>query len=483
MQRPKTYLGEAVHEVFYAMAASAVSGIPLLVIGPSGCGKTDPILAALSLYTNGDATKLWRQTLGGGTPPSVIEGTIDIHKLVKEDVIAIKTEGTPSDPRYDAIFFDEITRANTATLSAMLNILGRRGWSGLGGGHPPLRVATSNFSWKELASMQGSALSTLQAIADRMGTIWVPAPTISASSPLGDLIIASMVRHADASFKERGYNALFGDLDPTSTMPRANEVRCFVRLFSYPEMARALEPESPDLEEVINELGREAATMLRNNGAEAVLSPRRIASWADITITTSFFMQFRAANPEKWRECYIEDEWDAYESVARASIEGWTITHATFGPMTRYGLISAFPSNTFEEYQAWRSTVNRAIGGDQRMIDLLREIHAQAVRATAMIPATEVGKKLEEIASFGNPFATRLATLYFELAHRIVTNARNTANSDDAIRWGNTLAFLDPKEWPLGEEARRAAEQAFRDYNIADVPVGARTRRKGGRAV
>lgn len=474
MKRPSAYTGTSVSHIYNAIGAAAVAGTPLMVVGPSGSGKTDPILAALSLYTGGDADRVWRQTIGGGTPPSVIEGTINVRALVETDQVVITELGTPHDPRYDAVLVDEITRGNSAVLSALLKVLGRRGWEAFNANHPPLRIGTSNFSWWELAThLRGPSMRSLEAISDRMATLWTPAPIITPEFPFEEFVTGAMVRLSTTTFSEHAENAVLGgEIDAASAVPRAREVKAFVRMIAD-ERVRPIVADiarRSDIGDILTDLSRKAgATLNASPGNELVMSPRRLDSWATMIISTAFFGQWRKADVAKWRECYIRnnnEDWDEYARIAAGQASDWSIAAETFTPFTLYGLISAFPSHSEEVFHAWSVAVKETIGGPEEMIRLLRTIYAEAVRATTMgqrQSATQIKHALDEIAGFNFPFARRLAALYFELANRY------HADPDHAEQYAHMLSFLDPKTWPLDEPQRQEAERAFAQFGIEDV--------------
>jgi hypothetical protein len=101
--------------------ASAYSGVPLFINSPPGTGKTTLVHAVLSEIYGEDS--VWSHCFNAGTNPSVVQGAINVRRLVYEGVVSDLKTGTMMDPRYQAVVLDEVVRASDAVAQALIQAM------------------------------------------------------------------------------------------------------------------------------------------------------------------------------------------------------------------------------------------------------------------------------------------------------------------------------------------------------------------------
>ncbi len=109
-------------EILHLMVLAAISGEPMLLVGPPGTAKSDmavKLLEALGFTSE----EYFEYMLTRFTEPSEIFGPVDIEKL-KDGRYIRRTEGMLPEAR--VIFLDEIFKANSAILNALLTVLNEK---------------------------------------------------------------------------------------------------------------------------------------------------------------------------------------------------------------------------------------------------------------------------------------------------------------------------------------------------------------------
>lgn len=478
------FLGEEPLSVFRAFTVAAVVGSPVMVIGDPGVGKTDPLLAALSFYVDGNKEAVWREILGAGTSPSVIAGTTNVRELVQNGRLVITREGTPFDPRFKGALFDELGRGNSAVLDAMLPVadwkLDLEMLFGGGRNIPPVRVATSNFTFKQVAKNERMG-TVLQAIADRFLVLWVAPPNISKIN-FRELASSSVRRMAVGSFAEHQINVPDDHID--CLVPNHHEISAFRAIQEHPEVVRVwreandLVEEKPLVVRIVNELAQKITELSGDH-----LSNRRVAMMIDMLLMTRLFSMFRSANPEIWehaRQMRDPRAWEEYAACVIDDSRRWSGKMLT-GKVSVLGIEAlrlVFPSESREEFEQWSEQVDKVVGGNAYVLNLVRKAYSGCTRACATADHEHVRrlqKVFDDLLDQDHVEAAKLVYIYARLAEGIISG-----NTHDSEHFAEYLKKLEPRSWPLTHEASNLAAKLANTFNFDNIIrnfSGGRTKR------
>lgn len=470
--RPPVFIGRAAEQAFRAFTIAAATSRPLMVVGEPGTGKTDPLLAATSFFVGGDEQKVWRRVLGEGTAPSIIEGTIDVQSLVRDDRVTLTKKGTPFDPNVKVVFLDEITRANLPTLSALLPLFD---WKE--NRPPPVRVATSNFSIDEVGRMRRAG-HALHALNDRIGLqLWVlPPDNIS----MEHAFVSAVVRRVTQSFAEHQWNA---PITPHETaLPRDYEIESFHAFLRSEPMRRVMFDAAQRTRGNHSSLLIERLKNLQAEAGRALGGPvsnRRLSTWCDMGLHLRAFSVWRSINPSRWREAHASnhpDAWRSYLEEAIASARSLTGANMVeeLSPLLVEAIQWSDPSPDPTSARDWQLLVLSVFGGSAQVHRLVHEVYHVCVQSTAPSPSvdiTSVSPKIQELLAEKDPFPAKLAILYVTLAERIMA-----ASPDERVRLAHIVNHLEPRVWPLDHDAMTLANQLFSDLRIDEDVQRWRTR-------
>ena len=233
------FVGKYIESMRDVYLASLLGGLNAVAIGAPGFGKTD---VALSLL--GDIFGVGQFTftrLSPSSPVEMVEGAVDISRLMNVSEFTRNVAGTPMDTNLKAHLVDEIFRANAMVLQSLMFVTDRKDVR-----HPAPVLATANFLPKG---------DEFEALLDRFSLwCWVePSPADAGAIARAKLLGGVGILHVQG------------------TLPTAAEIEEVKRAAEQPGLA-AVEAVAG----VVEQLASDAAA----EGLQA--NPRRITAWAHL---------------------------------------------------------------------------------------------------------------------------------------------------------------------------------------------------------